>query len=310
MTGFDVRGWLPRRSASRARVRTGPEGLHRGSGRNGVSGGTFVGAVHRGRSARRSGAVQLRMIVVAGPRIDPDALPRTDGLEVRAFVPDLYRHLTACDIGVVQGGLTTSMELTTNGRPFLYFPLGHHFEQNFHVRHRLDRYRAGRCIEFASATPESDRVGLLPRSWARPTRLPAGRDRRRRAPPRTSPSCFDMAGVDSPTFPATFGFLCELIGVRPSGSRGLRQGAPHLAHSDPVGDGAATPAGLRRSCGIPRSVDRRKATDSVRRPRERSDCGARPQRAAGRSRTGGRGAPAHRVGADRAPGNCRRFVRA
>jgi hypothetical protein len=33
----------------------------------------------------------------------------------------------------VQGGLTTSMELTANGRPFLYFPLGHHFEQNFHV---------------------------------------------------------------------------------------------------------------------------------------------------------------------------------
>ena len=31
------------------------------------------------------------------------------------------------------------MELTANQRPFLYFPLRHHFEQNFHVRHRLGR---------------------------------------------------------------------------------------------------------------------------------------------------------------------------
>ena len=57
---------------------------------------------------------------------------------------DLYRHLAACDLAVVQGGLTTAMELTANRRPFLYFPLRHHFEQNFHVRHRLERYGAGR----------------------------------------------------------------------------------------------------------------------------------------------------------------------
>jgi hypothetical protein len=37
----------------------------------------------------------------------------------------------------VQGGLTTAMELTANHRPFLYFPLRHHFEQSFHVRHGL-----------------------------------------------------------------------------------------------------------------------------------------------------------------------------
>jgi UDP:flavonoid glycosyltransferase YjiC (YdhE family) len=96
----------------------------------------------------------LRMVVVAGPRIDPEALPRHEGLEVRAFVPDLYRHLAACDLAVVQGGLTTTMELTANRRPFLYFPLRHHFEQNFHVRHRLDRYGAGRCMDFDVATPD------------------------------------------------------------------------------------------------------------------------------------------------------------
>jgi predicted glycosyltransferase len=97
----------------------------------------------------------LRMVVVTGPRIDPSTLPTHDGLEVRTFVPTLYRHLAACDIAVVQGGLTTCMELTANGRPFLYFPLAHHFEQSFHVAHRLDRYRAGRRMDYATSDPDA-----------------------------------------------------------------------------------------------------------------------------------------------------------
>jgi UDP-N-acetylglucosamine:LPS N-acetylglucosamine transferase len=56
---------------------------------------------------------------------------------------------------VVQGGLTTSMELTANRRPFIYFPLKHHFEQNFHVRHRLERYGAGRPMDFEDSPPEA-----------------------------------------------------------------------------------------------------------------------------------------------------------
>ena len=66
---------------------------------------------------------------------------------------DLYKHLAASDLAIVQGGLTTSMELTANRRPFLYFPLSHHFEQNFHVCHRLDRYGAGRRMDFESDGP-------------------------------------------------------------------------------------------------------------------------------------------------------------
>jgi pimeloyl-ACP methyl ester carboxylesterase/predicted glycosyltransferase len=96
----------------------------------------------------------LRMIVVAGPRIDPRSLPSHVGLEVVPYVHNLYRHLAACDLAVVQGGLTTSMELTAQKRPFLYFPLRHHFEQNFHVRHRLERYGAGRRMDFDDSPPE------------------------------------------------------------------------------------------------------------------------------------------------------------
>jgi pimeloyl-ACP methyl ester carboxylesterase/predicted glycosyltransferase len=97
----------------------------------------------------------LRMVVVTGPRIDPGTLPQHKGLEVRAFVPELYRHLGACDLAVVQGGLTTCMELTANRRPFLYFPLAHHFEQNFHVAHRLDRHGAGRRMDYATTNAET-----------------------------------------------------------------------------------------------------------------------------------------------------------
>ena len=94
------------------------------------------------------------MIVVAGPRIDPASLPSHAGLEVVPYVHNLYRHLAACDLAVVQGGLTTAMELTAQKRPFLFFPLRHHFEQNFHVRHRLERYGAGRRMDFDDSSPE------------------------------------------------------------------------------------------------------------------------------------------------------------
>ena len=65
----------------------------------------------------REAIPELRMVVVAGPRIDPTELPAQEGLEIRTFVDGLYRHLAACDLAVVQGGLTTTMELTaTAGR--------------------------------------------------------------------------------------------------------------------------------------------------------------------------------------------------
>jgi predicted glycosyltransferase len=116
-------------------------------------GGDLLRRVIAAYPAAKELVPELRMVVVAGPRIDPATLPGADGLEVRTYVHDLYRHLAACDLAVVQGGLTTAMELTANRRPFLYFPLRHHFEQNFHVRHRLERYGAGRPLDFDEATP-------------------------------------------------------------------------------------------------------------------------------------------------------------
>ena len=99
---------------------------------------------------------------------------------VHAYVPDLYRHLAACDLAVVQGGLTTTMELTASRRPFVYLPLRHHFEQNFHVRHRLDRYEAGRRMDYA---PPPDVIAeAIAAEIGRD--VPIARRDRRRAPGR------------------------------------------------------------------------------------------------------------------------------
>ncbi|WP_327003413.1 alpha/beta fold hydrolase [Dactylosporangium sp. NBC_01737] len=97
----------------------------------------------------------LRMILVAGPRIDPASVPAPPGLEVLPYVPSLDRHLAACDLAVVQGGLTTCMELTAAGRPFIYVPLRNHFEQQFHVTHRLRRHGAGRRMDYDTLTPDA-----------------------------------------------------------------------------------------------------------------------------------------------------------
>ena len=96
----------------------------------------------------------MAMLVVTGPRIDPASLDAPEGVEVRGWVPDLHRLLAAADVALVQGGLTTTMELTAAGRPFVYVPLRNHFEQNLHVRHRLERYGAGRRVPWDEATPE------------------------------------------------------------------------------------------------------------------------------------------------------------
>jgi pimeloyl-ACP methyl ester carboxylesterase/predicted glycosyltransferase len=123
----------------------------------------------------------LRMIVVAGPRIDPATLTNSQGVEIRSYVHELYRHLAVCDLAVIQGGLTTAMELTANRRPFLYFPLRHHFEQNFHVRHRLQRYRAGRCMRYEAETGETIAAAIAEEIGRKTDYLPVETDGAMRA---------------------------------------------------------------------------------------------------------------------------------
>ncbi len=98
------------------------------------------------------------MVIVTGPRIDPASLPCPDGVEIRGYIPDLHRHFAACDIALVQGGLTTCMELAAARVPFLYFPLRHHFEQNFHVAPPAAALRRRPAPwTYDSTSPERDR---------------------------------------------------------------------------------------------------------------------------------------------------------
>ncbi len=130
----------------------------------------------------RRQAPEVRFEIVAGPRIDPRSLPRRRGARVHGFVPDLTAHLAACDVAVVQGGLTTCMELTALGKPFLSVPLRHHFEQNFHVRRRLERYRAGTMLAYDElAEPDAFAAALLAELDRTPDYLPVETDGAARA---------------------------------------------------------------------------------------------------------------------------------
>jgi len=125
-------------------------------GGSGVGGPLLRRVLDAVPTVRRQVGDDVRFVVVTGPRVDPRSLPQPppDGVELRGFVPDLHHHLAVCDLAIVQGGLTTCMELTAHRRPFVYVPLRNHFEQNFHVRHRLDRYGAGRCLPYDELDPD------------------------------------------------------------------------------------------------------------------------------------------------------------
>jgi pimeloyl-ACP methyl ester carboxylesterase/predicted glycosyltransferase len=150
-------------------------------------GGTAVGAPLLRRvldavPAARRARPDLLFVVVAGPRIDPRSLPRPRGATVLGFVPDLWRQLAACDVAVVQGGLTTCMELTASRRPFLYVPLRNHFEQNRHVRHRLERYGAGTHLPYEQLVDPDAFCAELLATLDRPvTSAPVETDGARRA---------------------------------------------------------------------------------------------------------------------------------
>lgn len=97
---------------------------------------------------------ELCMVLVAGPRISTEFLKRTKGLVVKGYVPNLYQHFAASDLAIVQGGSTTTLELTALNHPFIYFPIEGHAEQQLHVAPRLERFSAGIKMQFSKTTPE------------------------------------------------------------------------------------------------------------------------------------------------------------
>ncbi|MDN4473452.1 alpha/beta fold hydrolase [Demequina zhanjiangensis] len=161
ITGFDPRA-LGDRERLRAQVGFDPREkvclvCVGGSG----AGTSLIRRVVTAAPAARRVLPELRMIVVTGPCIDPSTMPQVPGVEYHAYVHGLYRWLAACDLAVVQGGLTTTMELTAAKVPFIYVPLREHFEQNHHVAARLRRYRAGRRMDYDELDPGALAQALL-----------------------------------------------------------------------------------------------------------------------------------------------------
>jgi UDP:flavonoid glycosyltransferase YjiC (YdhE family) len=147
-------------------------------------GGTAVGAalleLTSDAFARlRKHVPDAQMVLVSGPRIDPRLLPDIDGVDKRGYVPDLFEHLACADAAVVQGGLSTTMELVAAGRPFIYFPLRRHWEQQHFVTHRLSYYRAGIRRDYAATSADDLAAAMraaLAQSGAGPRyrRIPRG----------------------------------------------------------------------------------------------------------------------------------------
>lgn len=96
----------------------------------------------------------LRMVLVAGPRIEINSLKLPIGVEVKQFVPKLYEHFATCDLAIVQGGATSTLELTALQRHFIYFPIEGHSEQA-NVARNLLRRNAGIRMNFSKTTPSS-----------------------------------------------------------------------------------------------------------------------------------------------------------
>jgi len=104
---------------------------------------------------------RLRTLILCGPRIDPQAFDRYENVEFKPFVSDPIKFYAACDLAIIQDGLATSMELTALNRPFLYFPLKDHFEQQDHVPFRLERYHAGIRMDFDETGPSDLSVAIV-----------------------------------------------------------------------------------------------------------------------------------------------------
>lgn len=116
-----------------------------------------------------------RMVVVTGPRLDPGLLPDVEGMDKLGYVDSLFEHLACADLAVVQGGLSTTMELVAARRPFVYFPLAHHWEQQHFVTHRLDHYGAGVRMDYAATDPRGLATAMMSARTVRPAYRPVRR---------------------------------------------------------------------------------------------------------------------------------------
>ena len=97
----------------------------------------------------------FEMMMVLGPEVPIESVKAVKGVTVVGYLPELFKHLAAADLAVVTGGGTVTLELTALQKPFLYFPLENHFEQEIAVASRCERHKAGIRMSYSQTTPET-----------------------------------------------------------------------------------------------------------------------------------------------------------
>jgi len=95
----------------------------------------------------------FQMVLACGPRIDPEEVDVAPGVETHGYLPDLIKHFAACDLAIILAGHTSSNELIALQKPFIYFPIAQHFEQE-DIAKRLSKRNIGIEMSFESTTPE------------------------------------------------------------------------------------------------------------------------------------------------------------
>jgi UDP-N-acetylglucosamine:LPS N-acetylglucosamine transferase len=125
-----------------------------------ATGGTFAGKellelCGKAYTILKQDIPDLHMVAVCGELFGkkPPELP--SGVELHHYISDLYEHYAACDIAVVVGGGTTTVELTALRRPFIFFPLENQYDQQLYIADRLARQGAGIKMRFYETTPKS-----------------------------------------------------------------------------------------------------------------------------------------------------------
>jgi predicted glycosyltransferase len=150
---FDFCGYVPATAATPAPRREGSPPLIVAAAGGSTAGVHLLRRIAAGFAELRRDT-DAELLLVCGPRIDPESFEPVPGMTSVGYVHDLHRVLASCDLAVVQGGLTTTMELVAARRPFVYVPLRNHFEQNGHVAYRLRRYGAPEPTPFEQTSPE------------------------------------------------------------------------------------------------------------------------------------------------------------
>ncbi len=108
------------------------------------------------------------MVTVCGPNIPPESIKQQPGVTIHGYLPRLYEHFAACDLAVAQAGGMSTIELTALNKPFIYFPVEGHFEQEKHVSGRLERHGVGVRMNLSQTTAQQLAETLLKNLGVKP----------------------------------------------------------------------------------------------------------------------------------------------